>query len=105
MAALAAWRIDPTGYREDLAAAVHGHSRCNQRTAGEVCLDDDGAKRHPCDDSVANRKALFVRTAIEWELCNHSSIIRNVFEQFSILRRENNVDAGAEHGDGSTLGA
>src|SRR5690348_18023839 len=42
--------------------------------------------------------------AVERELRDDRAVGGNAFEQFRILRRKDDVDARAEHGNGATLG-
>src|SRR5688572_26946476 len=104
MTALAARRIGPSRDGKHLASVIVGELCRNECTARQVGFDHHGPKRHAGHDPIPNRKALLVRGAVEWKLCHHGSIRRNALEQFRVLRRKNNVDARAKHGNGAAFG-
>ncbi len=104
VAAFAAGGIDAAGDGEDLAAVFDGHVGGDEGAAGEVGFDDDGAKGHAGDDAVADGEALFVGGTVEGKLGDDGAGGGDAFEEFGVFGREDEVDAGAEDGDGAALG-
>ena len=106
MAALAPRRVDPAGDGEDLAAVVGGHVGGDERAAGEVRLDHDGAERHAGDDAVADGEGLLVGLPVERELGDERalSVFGDAVEEVFVLRRENQIYPGSQDGDRAALG-
>ena len=103
VAAPALRRVDPTRHGEHLPVIVGGHVGGDERAAFQVGLHHHGAKRHSGNDAVADREALLVALPIERKLGDHRAVFDDVLVQFCVLRRVNDVDPGAEHGDRSAL--
>jgi len=79
-------------HREDLATVFIGEVGSNESTAGQIGFNNHCPKGHAGDDTIADRKGLFIARAIERELSNQSSIGGNPFVQLLVRGRPDQVE-------------
>src|SRR5260221_8555310 len=88
--------MNRTGNRKHFASLVRRAARGDQRAGGDGRLDDQAAARQSADQSIAPREVVRDGRRAESEFRKQQSATRDFGGEFSVARRIDDIDAGAE---------